>query len=133
MLLIVDIGNARSLLNIFHFILNVTVLTQLWVKIILYRSENSIIEVNLQRRYYRMKKKLAAGVLSIVLLVGGATAAIAATDSSKLDEIKSLTQQMLGINKQIVDKEVGAGLITQQQADAMKSSIDLRQNTVNKL
>ncbi len=68
-----------------------------------------------------MKKKLAAGVLSIVLLVGGATAAIAATDSSKLDEIKSLTQQMLGINKQIVDKEVGAGLITQQQADAMKS------------
>ena len=30
-----------------------------------------------------MKKKLAAGVLSIVLLVGGATAAIATTDSLK--------------------------------------------------
>jgi len=74
-----------------------------------------------------MKKKLATGVLSVVLLVGGSTAAIAATDSSKLDEIKSLTQQMFGIHKQILDKEVGAGLITQQQADAMKSSIDLRQ------
>jgi len=74
-----------------------------------------------------MKNKLAVGVLSVVLLVGGSTAAIAATDSSKLDEIKSLTQQMFSLHKQIVDKEVGAGLITQQQADAMKSSIDLRQ------
>ncbi|MHB8077191.1 DUF2680 domain-containing protein [Desulfosporosinus fructosivorans] len=74
-----------------------------------------------------MKKKLAVGVLSVVLLVGGSTAAIAATDSSKLDEIKSLTQQMLGIQKQIADKEVEAGIITQVQADAMKSSIDLRQ------
>ncbi|WP_083642317.1 DUF2680 domain-containing protein [Desulfosporosinus metallidurans] len=31
------------------------------------------------------------------------------------------------VGNSIVDKEVGAGLITQQQADAMKSSIDLRQ------
>ncbi|WP_088225648.1 DUF2680 domain-containing protein [Desulfosporosinus sp. FKB] len=74
-----------------------------------------------------MKKKLAIGVLSVVLLVGGATAAFAATDSSKLDEIKSLTQQVFGIQKQIADKEVEAGIITQAQADAMKSSIDLRQ------
>ena len=74
-----------------------------------------------------MKKKLAVGVLSVVLLVGGATAAFAAIDSSKLDEIKSLTKQMLGIQKQIADKEVEAGLITQAQADAMKSSIDLHQ------
>jgi len=34
---------------------------------------------------------------------------------------------MLGIQKQIADKEVEAGLITQAQADVMKSSIDLRQ------
>ena len=74
-----------------------------------------------------MKKKLAVGVLSAVLLVGGATAAFATTDSSKLDEIKSLTQQMLGIQKQIADKGVEAGIITQAQADAMKSSIDLHQ------
>lgn len=74
-----------------------------------------------------MKKKLAVGVLSAVLLLGGATAAFATTDSSILDEIKSLTQQVLSINKQIVDKEVAAGLITQPQADAMKSSLDLNQ------
>ncbi|WP_348982835.1 hypothetical protein [Desulfosporosinus sp. Sb-LF] len=41
-----------------------------------------------------MKKKLAAGMLSAVLLVGGVTAAFGATDSAKLDEIKTLTQQM---------------------------------------
>ena len=74
-----------------------------------------------------MKRKLAVGVLSAVLLVGGATAAFADTNSSKLDEIKSLTQQVLGLNKQIADKEVEAGLITQPQADAMKSSMDLNQ------
>jgi len=74
-----------------------------------------------------MKKKLAAGVLSAVLLVGGSTAAFAATDFSKLAEIKSLTQQMFGIHKQIVNKEVEAGLITRQQADIMNSNIDQRQ------
>lgn len=74
-----------------------------------------------------MKKKIAAGVLSAVLLVGGAAAAIGATDSAKLDEIKSLTQQIFGIQKQIVDKEVEAGLVTQVQADAIKKSIDQRQ------
>ena len=74
-----------------------------------------------------MKRKLAAGVLSVALLIGGATVVVGATDSTKLDEIKSLTQQMFGIHKQIVDKEVEAGLLTQQQADAMKKSIDQRQ------
>ncbi|MHB8126993.1 MAG: DUF2680 domain-containing protein [Desulfitobacteriaceae bacterium] len=74
-----------------------------------------------------MKKKLVTGVLSVVLLVGGAAAALGTTDSAKLDEIKSLTQQMFGIHKQIVDKEVGAGLITQEQADKMKQLIDQRQ------
>lgn len=73
-----------------------------------------------------MKKKLAVGVLSAVLLVGGATAAFATTvDSSVLDQIKSMTQQVLVLNKQIVDKEVEAKMITQPQADAMKSSMDL--------
>jgi len=74
-----------------------------------------------------MKKKLAVGVLSVVLLVGGATAALGATDAAKLSEIKNLTQQMFGIHKQIVDKEAEAGLITQQQADTMKKAIDQRQ------
>ena len=67
-----------------------------------------------------MKKKLAVGILSATLLVGGATAALGATDPSKLADIKSLTQQMFGIHQQIIDKEVEAGLITQQQGDSIK-------------
>lgn len=76
-----------------------------------------------------MKKKLAVGVLSAVLLVGGATAVFGAdaVDSAKLDEIKNLTKQMFGIQQQIVDKELEAGLITQEQADAAKNAIENRQ------
>jgi hypothetical protein len=76
-----------------------------------------------------MKRKLAIGVLSAVLLAGGATAAFGADaiDSTKLDEIKSLTKQMFGIQQQIVDKEVEAGLLTQDQADKMKEFIEKRQ------
>ncbi|MCO1602239.1 DUF2680 domain-containing protein [Desulfosporosinus nitroreducens] len=79
-----------------------------------------------------MKKKLVVGVLSAALLIGGATAAFGATDSAKLDEIKSLTQQMFGIQKQIVDKEVEAGLRTAEQADKMKQFIDDRQEANEK-
>ncbi|KUO76721.1 MAG: hypothetical protein APF81_11670 [Desulfosporosinus sp. BRH_c37] len=74
-----------------------------------------------------MKKKLAAGVLSLVLLVGGATAAFGATDPDKLAEIKALTQQVFGLQKEIVDKTVAAGLRTSEQGDAMKKFIDQRQ------
>lgn len=80
-----------------------------------------------ERRETGMKKKLAVGVLAAGLVIAGATAALGATDSAKLDEIKSLAAQMFGIQKQIVDKELDAGLITQQQADAMKQRIDQRQ------
>lgn len=79
-----------------------------------------------------MKKKLAAGVLSVVLLVGGATAVFGATAPDKLAEIKTLTQQMFGIQKQIVDKEVEAGLRTSEQADTMKKFIDKRQQFSDK-
>src|SRR5665648_967960 len=79
-----------------------------------------------------MKKKIAAGVLSVVLLVGGATAAFGATAPDKLAEIKTLTQQMFGIQKQIVDKEVEAGLRTTEQADSMKKFIDKRQQSSDK-
>lgn len=74
-----------------------------------------------------MKKKLLAGALSAVLLIGGATAVWAAPDSAKLAELKSLTQQMYSIKKQILDKEVEAGLITQAQADEKKARLDQRQ------
>ena len=79
-----------------------------------------------------MKKKFAAGVLSVVLLVGGATAAFGATNPDKLAEIKTLTQQMFGIQKQIVDKEVEAGLRTTDQADTIKKAIDQRQQSSDK-
>lgn len=74
-----------------------------------------------------MKKKLAVGLLSAALLVGGATAALGATDSSTLNDLKSLTQQMFSTHQQIIDKEVKAGLITQQQGDAMKQFAEQRE------
>lgn len=74
-----------------------------------------------------MRKKLMVGVLSAVLLTGGATTAFGAADSAKLDEIKSLTQEMFGIQKRIVEKEVEAGLRTAEQAEKMNRFIDERQ------
>lgn len=74
-----------------------------------------------------MKKKLAAGLLTTALLVGGATSAFAATDSSKLADIKSLYQQMFGVQKQILQKEVEAGAVSQEQANSIQSLMELRQ------
>jgi len=74
-----------------------------------------------------MKKKLAASVLSAALLVGGATTAFAATDPAKVADIKSLYQQMFGIQKQILQKEVEAGALTQDQANAAQSLMEQRQ------
>lgn len=73
-----------------------------------------------------MKKKLAVGILSAALLVAGATTAFAATDTSKLGDIKALYQQMFSLQKEIVDKEVAAGAITSDQATSMKNAIDQR-------
>ncbi|MGE4273402.1 MAG: DUF2680 domain-containing protein [Desulfitobacterium sp.] len=76
-----------------------------------------------------MKKKIVVGVLSTAMLLGGAAVAwgAEAVDSTKLADIKSLTQQMFGIHQQIVDKEVEAGLLTQEQGDKMKEFIEERQ------
>lgn len=76
-----------------------------------------------------MKKKIAVGVLSAVMLLGGTAAVLGAdaVDSTKLAEIKSLTQEMFGIQQKIVDKEVEAGLITQEQGDRAKEFIAERQ------
>ena len=73
-----------------------------------------------------MKKKLWAGVLSVVILGAGATAAFGATDTTKMGDIKDLYHQMFNIQKQIADKEVEAGMITSDQATSIKSSIDQR-------
>ena len=76
-----------------------------------------------------MKKKLAAGVLSLVLLVGGATAAYGAIDPNTLSEFKALTQQVFSLQKQMVDKQQEAGLITPEKADVMKKFMEQRQQS----
>lgn len=73
-----------------------------------------------------MKKKLAIGILSVAIMTVGATSAFGETDS-KLGDIKDLYHQMFNIQKQIVDKQAEAGLITSDQADTYKSSIDQRE------
>lgn len=77
----------------------------------------------------QLKRKVAIGVLSVVLLAGGATAVFGADsiDSTKLAEIKSLTQQMFGIQQQIVEKKAEAGILTQEQATKAKEAITQRQ------
>ncbi|AGA67925.1 Protein of unknown function (DUF2680) [Desulfitobacterium dichloroeliminans LMG P-21439] len=76
-----------------------------------------------------MKKKIVVGVLSAAMLLGGAAVAwgAEAVDSTKLAEIKALTQEMFSIHQQIVDKEVEAGLLTQEQGDKMKEFMEERQ------
>ncbi len=71
-----------------------------------------------------MKKRLAAGILTVALLVGGASAVLGATDPDKLSEIKGLYQQMFNLQKQIADKEAEAGMITADQATSIKGNID---------
>ena len=67
--------------------------------------------------------------ISVVLLVGGATAAFGAIDSDKLAEIKALTGQVFSLQTQIVDKQLEADLITPEKANAMKKSIEHRQQS----
>ncbi len=74
-----------------------------------------------------MKKKIAALVITAALMVGGATAVFAATDQSKLADLKSLYQQMIGTQKQIIDKQVDSGALTQAQADLIKAQMDQRE------
>lgn len=74
-----------------------------------------------------MKRKLAIGLLSGALLIGGATTVFGATDTSTLADLKSLYQQMFSLQDQIIQKEVEAGAITQEQGDFMQKSMELRQ------
>ncbi len=74
-----------------------------------------------------MKKKLAAGILATALLVAGASFALGAPDQSKLSDIKALYQQIFSLQKQIIQKEVDAGVITQDQATYSQNLLDQRQ------
>ncbi|BAE86301.1 DUF2680 domain-containing protein [Desulfitobacterium hafniense] len=74
-----------------------------------------------------MKKKIALGILTIALTIGGATAAFADTDLSKADELKNLYSQLFTVQKQIVDKQVEAGAMTKEEAEYAKNSISQNQ------
>lgn len=79
-----------------------------------------------------MKKKLAAGVLSVVLLVGGATVAFGAGDSDKFANLKVLLQKNVDIQKQIVAEEEKTGRITPDQAKKQNEFIGLREQSMLK-
>lgn len=78
-----------------------------------------------------MKKKIALGVLTLALTIGGATAAFAETDLSKAGELKDLYKQMFIVQKQIVDKQVEAGAMTKEEAESAKKFIDQNQEYRN--
>jgi len=74
-----------------------------------------------------MKKKLAVGILSVALLVGGATAALGATDSQTINDLKALYQQMFQLKSDALQQEVAAGTITQAQADLYQQSMEAKE------
>ncbi|AFM00007.1 MULTISPECIES: DUF2680 domain-containing protein [Desulfitobacterium] len=78
-----------------------------------------------------MKKKIALGLLTIALLIGGATTAFAQTDLSKAGELKDLYSQMFSLQKQIVEKQAEAGAITKEEAESAKKFIDQDQTYRN--
>jgi len=73
-----------------------------------------------------MKKKLAVGILSVALLTGGATAALA-SDSTTINDLKALYQQKFVLQEQHLQEQVAAGVYTQEQADAMKATFEARE------
>lgn len=78
-----------------------------------------------------MKKKIALGVLTLALMIGGATTAFAETGLSKTGELKDLYNQMFTVQKQIVDKQVEAGAMTKEEAKSAKEFIDQNQKYRN--
>ncbi|AGA68675.1 Protein of unknown function (DUF2680) [Desulfitobacterium dichloroeliminans LMG P-21439] len=78
-----------------------------------------------------MKKKIALGVLTLSLMIGGATTAFAQTDLSKAGELKDLYSQMFNLQKQIVEKQVEAGAMNKEDAKSAKKFIDQNQEYRN--
>lgn len=77
-----------------------------------------------------MLKKFTVSLLTLVFLALSAGTCLAAPDPAKLDELKALHQQMYTLKKQIVDKQLEAGLIDQEKSDKIKSFIDKRQQQI---
>lgn len=72
-------------------------------------------------------KKFTVSILTLALLLLSAGSAFGATDAKKLDEIKTLTQQMYSIHLQIIDKQVEAGFLNVEKAADIKKFLEQRQ------
>ncbi|WP_407305599.1 DUF2680 domain-containing protein [Desulfosporosinus sp. SB140] len=77
-----------------------------------------------------MLKKFAVSFLTVAFLALGAGTCLAAPDPAKLDELKALNQQMFTLKKQMVDKQLEAGILDQEKAAKIKSFIEKRQKQV---
>ncbi|MEL1134681.1 DUF2680 domain-containing protein [Desulfitobacterium sp. THU1] len=78
-----------------------------------------------------MKKKIALGILTIALTIGGATSAFAESGSTKADELKNLYSQLFTVQQQIIDKQVEAGAMTKEEAKYAKDNINQDQQYRN--
>lgn len=74
-----------------------------------------------------MFKKFAVSLLTLAFLTLGAGTCLAAPNAAQIDELKALNQQMFTLKKQMVDKQLEAGLIDKEKAANIKTFIDKRQ------
>lgn len=71
------------------------------------------------------KKLLLLGLVALLLAGAIAPAAFAATTDEQQQAINEIYQKMAEYRKQLVQKYLDAGIITQEQADLMIQRIDL--------
>ncbi|MEA4902698.1 DUF2680 domain-containing protein [Desulfitobacterium sp.] len=74
-----------------------------------------------------MLKKFAVSLLTLAFLTFGAGTCLAAPTATQIDELKALNQQMFTLKKEIVDKQLEAGLIDKEKAADIKTHIDKHQ------
>ncbi|MDQ7095336.1 DUF2680 domain-containing protein [Desulfosporosinus sp. PR] len=77
-----------------------------------------------------MLKKFAVSFLTVAFLALGAGTCLAAPDPAKLAELKALNQQMFTLKKQMVDKQLEAGILDQDKAAKIKAAIEKRQKQI---
>lgn len=73
-----------------------------------------------------MKKVVVLLVLVGVLMAFAVPSAFAAPTNDQQKELNKIQQQMNDLEKQMVQKYVEAGMITQEQADLMIQDIELK-------
>lgn len=78
-----------------------------------------------------MFKKFAVSLLTLAFLALGAGTTLAAPDPAKLDELKTLNQQMFTLKMQIVDKQAELGLLDNKKAAEIKTFIEKRQKQMD--